>query len=335
MKAARFFRATYDDNRARASRLRRRLGSDLALYAANRALEPLGRLLARRWRNERWPVAFIVGPPRSGTTLLYQLLARYLEVAYPSNFMARFWMAPTVGAWLDRRRRGGRRRTIALESDYGRTRGPSSPHEFGWFWRHRMPVEGCDALSDEELATVDADRLRDELTAMAGIFGRPLVWKNINFTDYHVVWLHGLLPDARFIRIERDPVAVALSILGARRRHYGDPMRWWSLRPRDVDAWRDAPWAEQIAHQIRDADGALSAQTAALPAAAVARLTYEELVRDPRRSIAGLAEFLGAGIRDPAALERLELEPGGDRRPDPEEVGALERALAAEGGGGR
>jgi LPS sulfotransferase NodH len=332
LDAADFFRSVYEDNRDRPRRLRRRPAIDLALYAVNAALVPLERRLVRRRRGARWPIAFIVGPPRAGTTLLYQLLARYLEVGYPSNFTARFWRAPVAAALLERRLR---RRPVPLESDYGRTRGAASPHELGWFWRHRLDLGTRDALTPAELARADAGELRDELVALADVFGGPFVWKNVNATAYHARWLHELLPDARFIRIRREPLAVALSILRARRHHYGDPGRWWSIRPRDVDAWRSRPWAEQIAHQIADVEGALTAQSAELPAAAVACLGYEELVADPRGWIRTLAGFLGAAVRDAAALEALELAPRPAPEADPRERDALERALAAQRGDGR
>ena len=35
-----------------------------------------------------FPLILIVGPPRSGTTLMYQVLAYCLDVTYPSNFSA-------------------------------------------------------------------------------------------------------------------------------------------------------------------------------------------------------------------------------------------------------
>jgi hypothetical protein len=44
-----------------------------------------------------------VGVPRSGTTLLYQLIARFLRVGFITNRMARYWMTPIAGAMLSGR----------------------------------------------------------------------------------------------------------------------------------------------------------------------------------------------------------------------------------------
>ena len=44
------------------------------------------------------PNIYILGCPRSGTTFVHQLLINSFEVAYPSNFLSRFYYAPYIGA---------------------------------------------------------------------------------------------------------------------------------------------------------------------------------------------------------------------------------------------
>lgn len=70
LKIFRFFGAIYQDNAAR-QRRRRVVWKDLLLYLGNRTLQPLELLIARRYYQEHLPLVFIVGVPRSGTTLLY------------------------------------------------------------------------------------------------------------------------------------------------------------------------------------------------------------------------------------------------------------------------
>ena len=77
MNIFRFFRAAYRDNRLRVD-ASRRLVPDTLRYAINRALMAKERRLTTRYRVPGAPIIFIVGVPRSGTTLLYQLIARYL-----------------------------------------------------------------------------------------------------------------------------------------------------------------------------------------------------------------------------------------------------------------
>jgi len=43
---------------------------------------------------EQLPILYIVGVPRSGTTLLSQLVSRYCPVGYINNLIARCWLRP-------------------------------------------------------------------------------------------------------------------------------------------------------------------------------------------------------------------------------------------------
>ena len=47
-----------------------------------------------------YPVIFIIGPPRTGSTLLYQLITICFKVCYFSNFMMRFPFSPCYIAKL-------------------------------------------------------------------------------------------------------------------------------------------------------------------------------------------------------------------------------------------
>ena len=45
----------------------------------------------------------IIGAPRSGTTLLSQLLLSYTQVGYINNLIAAFWNAPLYGIHLSKK----------------------------------------------------------------------------------------------------------------------------------------------------------------------------------------------------------------------------------------
>src|SRR5665213_31108 len=76
-------------------------GKDLArekrLAALNELLAPVEAELERHYSAPRFPVTFVLGPPRSGTTLTSQLLAQSGLFGIISNFAARFWRAPALG----------------------------------------------------------------------------------------------------------------------------------------------------------------------------------------------------------------------------------------------
>ncbi|MFH1465757.1 MAG: sulfotransferase [Pseudomonadota bacterium] len=327
MRAPPFLTKVYADNAARIEG-RRNLARDLALHSMNSALRPLERVAVRVRPQRRPPIVLIVGAPRSGTTLLYQLMSRHLEVAYVTNFMARFWMAPVLGQWLNEVvLRGANPLAGELESAFGVTRGPLAPHEFSWLWRRWVDLEASDHLTRAELEAVDWRPLLDELEAMAAWSGRPLVLKALNHVDYHIEFLAARLPQARFVHIEREPRFVVQSILESRVGRYGDVGAWWSLRPRDWASWRSASPVDQVCHQVRDCLEHVRAGLATLPRERRLELSYEELVREPGSELRRLAGFVGCSLRHVHQLDSLQLRPSNRDRVDPETLAAIQTRI--------
>ena len=78
------------------------------------------------------PQLLIVGPPRSGSTLLYQTLARYADVSYLSNLSDLFPRSPIAATSLLQRRRklGGKN----FSNYYGQTAGLRAPNDGFAVW---------------------------------------------------------------------------------------------------------------------------------------------------------------------------------------------------------
>lgn len=325
MNILRFFRGVYGDNGRRVD-ASRQLVPDIARYAYNRALMIQERRLIGRHRVPGAPVIFIVGVPRSGTTLLYQLMARHLEVVYITNAVARYWLAPL---WALQRRATEVR--IDLSSDLGRSDGDAAPHEFGWFWQYHAPAAASHHLTESELDAFDWDFIAAELEAIAGWAGRPLVLKSLPAVDYHIPRFARELPGSVFVHIERDPRFTAQSLLESRRKRYGDESTWWSIRPRDLDAWSDRDPVEQVAHQIEDVSRHIKEGLAAVPADRSISLHYEQLVEDPRAEMEKIAQLVGSPIRDADDLVRDRLHDGNTRRFPTDRFSRIETALRVEG----
>jgi hypothetical protein len=325
MNILRFFRAVYGDNRLRVDATRR-LVPDIARYAINRALMVKERRLMTRHRVPGAPVIFIVGVPRSGTTLLYQLMARHLDVAYITNAVARYWLAPL---WAFQHQEAEAR--IALQSHLGRSEGDAAPHEFGWFWQYHAPAEGPHHRTESELDAFDWDFIGAELEAIAGWFGRPLVLKSLVAVDYHIPRFARELPGSTFVHIERDPRFTAQSLLESRRQRYGDEKTWWSIRPRDVDAWLDRDPVEQVAHQIEDISRHIKGGLATLPTNRWTSLSYEKLVEDPVGEMEKVARFVGSPMRNRAGLADCSLRDANFARFPTARFSRIETALRDEG----
>jgi hypothetical protein len=328
MRMRRFFQSIYADNAHRNPIDRRSLRKDVIRYVANRLVQPFDRMLVRIHRDPTMPIVFIVGVPRSGTTLLYQLISAYLDVGYVSNAMARWWMVPVAAARV-RSPLKTRHSSPSLDSDLGRSEGPDGPHEFGWFWQFHLHHEESDDLDAEALAARDFRVAKAELEGLAGYFNRPLILKALVHVPYKIAWLKAQFPQARFIWVHRDPIFVAQSILQAREDRFGDAKRWLSIRPRDVASWRSRTPCEQVAHQIVDVTAAIDRAFASLGPSEGLRVEYDALIRHPDAELRRIADFCGAKVQRGTKLFDLKLQTRDRMRLPPETQQTLSRALAS------
>lgn len=326
MKIRRFFESVYHDNALRQARTRD-FWADVARYAGNSALRPVEEQLIERYRRRDLPLVFIVAVPRTGTTLLYQLMARHLDVGYVNNFMARFWMAPIAGAVLHDAYYESKARAIPLRSHLGATDGHASPHEFSWFWEYWLEFGDVDDHPVGRLRQMNWSAVRRELEGLAGWSGAPVVMKSINYVNYQIDWIARHFPTARFVWMRRRGPYVAQSIYESRRKRYGDPSVWWSVRPADVDDWVDRPPAEQIAHQIVDIREAISASFSRLDDDRQETVRYGDLTRRPVQTLGRLAEFAESDLVDSDGIRDLGLEPRNETRLSDDVFGRLEHAL--------
>jgi hypothetical protein len=262
------------------------------------------------------PLVYVVGAPRSGTTLVSQLLAKYLDVGYINNLIARFWKRPIVGIRLSEICLGAdSRRTISLRSSHGVTPGLAGPHEFGYFWRHWFDLDRAAThhLTAQEAARVDGEALGRVLRhEVLGGFSRPTVFKNV-ICGFQAQLLSGVHPHSLFLHVTRDPLATAGSILTARLARYGSYNAWWSLKPSTFDTIRrSATPAEQVAMQVRDCRAEFTAELSA-PGLHAMTLSYEETCRAPEAQLERVCDAIrrvGGDVQPLGPVEPLELSSG-------------------------
>jgi hypothetical protein len=194
------------------------------------------------------PHIFIFGLPRSGTTVVYQALARALSIAWPTNLMARFWRVPCVGMRLSRMLK-----LFDLEldfvSDYGVTTGLHGPHEFGYFWLQNLNYRDARLRDASHEDTINWNSLVSTLDAISAQAQRPVVYKNMIYA-FHLRRMQECFPKSLWIYCQRDLIEVGASILLARKERFGSADAWWSIQPPDVGRVLSFPPEKQIAYQV-------------------------------------------------------------------------------------
>lgn len=250
------------------------------------------------------PALFIVGPPRTGSTYCLQWLAASGAFTYPSNFIARFWTAPFVGAMIqdmivdpDFDHRGEfsdiRPHVLDGKSDVGKTTGMLSPSEFWYFWRHHLPVDGDLGLDLSNALPESYANFRREISHLCDVRGRPAVMKG-KIINHQIAPFAAGFDNALFLFMDRDPLDTAWSLLQARRRIYGDEKRWWSFRTPDYDQLVELAPLEQVVGQVQSIRGDVMRQLSDLPARRWLRLEYAELCADPNAAFGRVSDLFAA-----------------------------------------
>jgi hypothetical protein len=261
-------------------------GEEDFLGRFNAALAPLEEELLADLP-ERHPTLFVVGAPRSGTTLLHQTLAAHLDLTYIHNFAAAFFRAPCAGLRLARKLRFPENLRTEYTSRHGRTEGLLEPHEFGYFWTHHLRLRELREPTEAERAAVDWAGLRRTVVNLAAVYDRPVIFKPL-MLGWYMRHVTRILPRSVFLWIRRDPVQTALSLYDLRREMLGDPARWMSLQPAEVDTLRHLPAEEQIAAQVQGVEACFQREFDASPPENRLAVSYEAFCAQPAATLDAL-----------------------------------------------
>ncbi|GLR65075.1 sulfotransferase [Marinospirillum insulare] len=242
-------------------------------------------------KSEKFSKVFIVGPPRSGTTLFTQWLANTGLVSYPTNLLSRFYGAPLVGAKIQQLLTDPKynfrneildfNSDIDFSSENGKTKGALAPNEFWYFWRRFLPYGELDYMSPEELhKKANLSGFRDELNALANIFEKPFAMKGM-IMNQSIPELNKQFDKALFIHIHRDPVFNIQSALEARKRQYGDINTWYSFKIKEYPELKNLDPLESVAGQITAINKSVEKGISGLPEHKKLVVQYEDFCKRP------------------------------------------------------
>ena len=198
---------------------------------------------------------FIIGCPRSGTTLLQELLCGQGKLAWVSSLVDHFPRLPALSLLnrltdlpLDGRWIGTRRNLLS------RAVRPTEPwaflgscmRNFQWPRQGDVPPRRRDG----------SDISPDEIAATRRAFRRICSWHGkkrllTKYTDFpRIQYLRRVFPDAFFVHVQRDPRAVIYSYyrkIESGDFHNWDEREWWSSGwPESwAEDWRKKLWSDR------------------------------------------------------------------------------------------
>lgn len=180
---------------------------------------------------------FVLGSPRSGTTLVFQQLITHSKLIYISNLMALF--PNQMIKILTLTKKFLINFDKSQENHYGYIPGINSPNEAGAILR--LWFEKSPSIKKKK-------SIINTVKAMTTISGRPLIIKNLNNAE-RLDNIIKVFPKARFIYVKRDPLMAAQSILIA-RKNLSKENEWFGIKPKDYDKIKEKSIHYQAVWQV-------------------------------------------------------------------------------------
>lgn len=226
---------------------------------------------------EPQPQIFIIGLPRSGTTLVYQYVVHRLQFAYFTNGVGRYPKQPCLITFIQRILCG--KYKSDFRSSYGKVTGFVSPREAGSFWCRFFDVDKYMEIDD--LSSKEISDLKRTISCIQKLFfNAPFVNKNVKHM-LRVSPLSKIFPNSKFLIVERCLKNVGISLLRGRYQHLSNPDTWWSVRPPNYEQLKVLPREEQVAYQVISLKKRMDHDLSKLPSNRVIRVDYNAFCEKP------------------------------------------------------
>ncbi len=272
---------------------------------------------------------FIIGAPRTGSTIFYQVMTQYFRIGYINNFMAEFPDGIVTAARLYKTLFKDQLHE-STRSSYGRTQGSNAPSECGEFW-YRFFRRDPLYTTQGELDSITLNTLRSTLGAVETTLEKPILLKNL-YCSLRIGALSEAFPNAIFIWCKRDYLDCARSIAKGRERVAGGITNWWSTKPPEWEQLLSRSPAEQIANQIYYIERHIEEDLQQhYPSTALRCVQYEEFCQSPIHVLDDISVWLHQqGISIEATGITIEPFKISARQTDDSPLGiALEAAIKA------
>lgn len=284
----------------------------------NLMINPLDQLFIRK-KGKGFPPLFIIGVPRSGTTLVYQIVVSQFQVSYLPRMMNYTFGLLNCNYLIVRKFLDRHKKNIGFKSSYGKIEGLFSPSEHINFWLLWISIMkyATHSISNQNLSVLERlklNKMKNNLDSLSMIANKPIVFKNL-YLSLMIDILEEFVPDSLYLLVERDINQTIYSLYKARMMQK-NPNEWWSVKPAMFQQWTQLPILHQVVNQAIEIDKQIKAKFDSIESKRKRIVNYEKLCSNPQNIIEYLSEWLsGFGYKRIDNADKPEIRINLQKRP--------------------
>jgi hypothetical protein len=227
---------------------------------------------------DKYNQIFIIGNPRTGSTLLYQIITYRYDLLFINNFICKLSFMPLV-AFVSSKILFKKNHNN-FKSDYGSTSkyGFKSPSECGRFWYRWFP-RNKHFISKKDISKQKKIEIKKTINAIQNLQKKDLVFKNL-MNSQRIDLIKSILPNSKFIYINRDELHVCISILKARRKIAVSDSDFWSVKPKNFQKINSLQIHEKIVEQVFENKKQIEKDIKNIPENRVLKIDYNEILNN-------------------------------------------------------
>ncbi len=241
---------------------------------------------------------FIIGAPRTGSTILCQILTHISDVLYVDNLADILCKNLYAGVNLSQAIYKDRGHDVFV-SENGVSKGWHAPSECPGFWYRWLPRDHH-FVDVGEISDASVCEIRNIIYSIIEHHQKPFLFKNLN-AGQRLRLLKDVCPDARFIYLKRNPFYTVQSIIKARRALGVADSSWWSVMPKDYEGIQSLPLYAKIVNQVYSIERQIDEDLQLFPAENIARVGYADIAS----KIPELIKFIGAREKQRLEVSRF------------------------------
>lgn len=174
---------------------------------------------------------FVVGVPRSGTTIITQWFVHYIETefSYFSRVGDLFPSASLLTNWIGNKL-FGEELHIDKPSNYGQIKGFMALSEGNKVWHRYLNSDSDLVVKNDSTKKMDTF-ITKAVKKHCYIFNSKLFINKSPHNSVRINYLKSIFPNSKFVVVLRDGRDVAKSLLEARKHFNQRYDKWWSVKP--------------------------------------------------------------------------------------------------------